>query len=46
MLVKSKWSAAWLHYISIAFKLAYSQDKQVLNKLYTIDSEICSILIF
>ena len=22
-----KWSAAWLHYISIAFKLAYSQDK-------------------
>ena len=27
MLAKSKWSAAWLHYISIALKLAYSRNK-------------------
>ena len=24
---KSKWSAAWLHYISIALKLAYNKNK-------------------
>ena len=27
MLAKSKWSAAWLHYISIALKLAYNKNK-------------------
>ena len=27
ILGKSKWSAAWFHYISIAFKLAYNGNK-------------------
>ena len=27
MLGKSKWSAAWFHYISIALKLAYNRNK-------------------
>ena len=41
MLEQSKWSGAWFHHTSIALKLAYN-----INKLYTIDPEKCSILIF
>ena len=41
---KSKWSAVWLHYISIALKLAYNKNKPY--KPWTIDPEINSMLGF